>query len=381
MRLDQAPHRVVLSDFREVRPLYESTQEVAIDWLASAHAVAQINSDPTADFETLRQKMIKRISRFGCAPGQINKRGHELEDFKRFVWDEMRVFKLQGRKAEGLATRQAVFAEAADRIFNRFYPNETPAPDDLIHVTCTGYIAPSAAQNLVVRRGWQQLTTVTHAYHMGCYASIPAARIAQGFIAAGRRRVDIAHTELCTLHLDTTDSSPEQLVVQSLFADGSIRYTAQRADATGKGLELLALREELIPHSAQAMQWIPADWGIRMTLSRDVPALIADSLNDYLSRLETQSGCSPQARRTAVFAIHPGGPKIIDRLQQMLELSDEQIRLSRDVLRDCGNMSSSTLPHIWSRILDDPKVASGTLVYSMAFGPGLTIAGGLMQKV
>ena len=69
---------------------------------------------------------------------------------------------------------------------------------------------------------------MTHAYHMGCYAAMPALRIAAGFVATGSRRVDSSHTELCSLHLDPTDHRLEQLVVQSLFADGLIRYSADR---------------------------------------------------------------------------------------------------------------------------------------------------------
>jgi predicted naringenin-chalcone synthase len=81
-----------------------------------------------------------------------------------------------------------------------------------------------------------------------------------------------------------------------------------------------------------------------------------------------------------VFAVHPGGPKIIDRVRQVLELTDVQVQTSRDVLFDHGNMSSATLPHIWMRLAADEGVAPGTLVASLAFGPGLTVCGGLFRK-
>jgi predicted naringenin-chalcone synthase len=50
------------------------------------------------------------------------------------------------------------------------------------------------------------------------------------------------------------------------------------------------------------------------------------------------------------------------------------------VLADCGNMSSATLPHIWKLLLEDPAVPPGTLIPSMAFGPGLTVCGAVLQK-
>ena len=67
--------------------------------------------------------------------------------------------------------------------------------------------------------------------------------------------------------------------------------------------------------------------------------------------------------------MHPGGPKIIDGVRDVLELADAQVRTSRDVLRAYGNMSSATLPHIWMRMLADPRIPAGTQIPSYAFGP------------
>src|SRR5262249_17811991 len=147
---------------------------------------------------------------------------------------------------------------------------EREAPSDIIHVTCTGYASPSAAQRLVTRKRWP--TRVLHAYHMGCSAAFPALRIAAGCLALGAETVDVAHTELPSLHLDPSDHSIEQIVVQTLFADGFIRYTVRRG---GPGLRVLALSERMIPESESAMTWTVSDWGMHMTLSRDVPDRIA----------------------------------------------------------------------------------------------------------
>ena len=80
----------------------------------------------------------------------------------------------------------------------------------------------------------------------------------------------------------------------------------------------------------------------------------------------------------SIFAIHPGGPKIIDAVQEVLELSDQQTAQSKKVLFERGNMSSATLPHVWVEILKDP-VAAGTKVISFAFGPGLTLFGSVFE--
>ena len=84
--------------------------------------------------------------------------------------------------------------------------------------------------------------------------------------------------------------------------------------------------------------------------------------------------------KRCVVAVHPGGPKLIDRVRDVLELDEAQVAASRGVLRDYGNMSSATLPHIWMRLLADPAVPRGTPIPSFAFGPGLSVCGALLEK-
>jgi predicted naringenin-chalcone synthase len=223
---------------------------------------------------------------------------------------------------------------------------------------------------------------------MGCYAAFPAIRMAAGHLASpaaltssrAERRVDIVHTELCTLHLDPSDHSAEQCVVQSLFGDGFIRYSL-RDNAAGPGLEVLALSEQILPDSAASMGWTAADFGMHMTLTRDVPDRIAGALRPFVTELFDRSGLSlAEELRNSVVAVHPGGPKIIDRVRELLELEPAQVQTSRDVLFDHGNMSSATLPHVWHRIVCDERVRPGATVLSLAFGPGLSVCGGLFRK-
>jgi predicted naringenin-chalcone synthase len=179
--------------------------------------------------------------------------------------------------------------------------------------------------------------------------------------------------------MDPAQHQPEQLVVQTLFADGVIRYSVARAE--GPGLEVLATREEIAPETPDAMTWMVSDFGMQMTLSRKVPEYIRAALGPFLDDLAASAGFTAGALfREAVFAIHPGGPRIIDELAEHLGLRPAQVEASNAVLRDHGNMSSATLPHVWQALLADDAVAPGTLVVSLAFGPGLTLAGALLRK-
>lgn len=380
----------LLTRFVATRPPYVMSQAHSLDWLARAHACSEaaIAELEPHEREAFAHKIARVLDRVACHPDRIAMRASVLPDFTTCERDGSQPHLLYddpkapepGRHPHGrsVTTRMQLYAAAVDAYFAHEYGGEEP-PDDLIHVTCTGYISPSAAQNLVASRGWGARTRVTHAYHMGCYAAMPALRIAAGFVASGSVRADIVHTELCSLHLDPSDHCLEQLVVQSLFADGLIRYSVTD-DERGPGLRPLAACEAVLPDSGYMMQWVPSEWGMHMTLAREVPERIAASLRGVVAELYRRAGFSLDAMKRSMFAVHPGGPRIIDQVREVLELSPAQVATSREVLRDHGNMSSATLPHIWMRMLGDPHIASGTLIASLAFGPGLTVCGALLEK-
>lgn len=385
-------YRPLLKNFRVRLPAYQATQEWAFDWLAQAHARAEATA--VADesvYAEWQPRMAKLVRRFGCSPNHMGARRSELEDFLHTDWARMQVFNLhESADGQGLGLRNAFFADQADRAAMDFFADDEEAPADLLHVSCTGYSSPSPIQKLVDRKGWHYQTRTTQVYHMGCYAAVPALRVAAGLLAQPQGdvalRAEIVHTELCTLHFNPRDHRPEQLVVQSLFADGHIRYAmtygeAETAKRDEAAFEILAVREEVVPGSLGDMTWVLSEWGFRMTLAREVPEKIADGLPSFLQRLFADGGRDfEKTREQAVFAIHPGGPRIIDSVKDLLRLDESQITHSRAVLFERGNMSSATLPHVWERIDKDETIKSGTLIVSLAFGPGLTMAGTLFEK-
>jgi predicted naringenin-chalcone synthase len=369
---------LTLTGFVATPPRYTISQQHSLAWLAQIHARAEAARRGLTELPRDRMEGIRRtIARVACPSSQIAVRGQSVLDHDTPGSAEHPIYDVHDRPhGAGTAARTQLHADLVTRHFSELYASESEAPDDLIHVTCTGYVSPSGAQQVVAARRWP--TRVTHAYHMGCYAAIPAVRIADGYAATGSRRIDVVHTELCSLHMDPADHSLEQLVIQSLFADGLIRYAAVTAPAAG--LRVLATHERLLPGTVDAMSWRVGDHGMQMTLARAVPECIASAVRQFVLELLERAQVAPGRLRSAACAIHPGGPKIIDGVRDRLELDESQVAASRTVLREHGNMSSATLPHIWMRLLADPAIASGTLVPSLAFGPGLTMCGALLEK-
>ena len=378
-----------LSRFAIVRPAYSTPQGTTLDWLARAHTLAEQThareSSSGFDPDRFHDRLRKLLGRVACSPATLGERGHDVADCGHQSWDEMSIYDVRRREeGAGTAARNELFARIALAACERLYPHDEEPPRDLVHVTCTGYTSPSAAQRLVARRGWGKTTRVTHAYHMGCYAALPAVRIAAGLVASARgaaARADIVHTEVCSLHFQPMAHDAEQLVVQSLFADGHVRYSVERGAAPTAALAVLVEREEILPDTTESMTWACGDHGMKMTLGRDVPGVIAANVRPFVEAMFGEAGLSLREHGPkAIFAIHPGGPRIIDAVQHTLELQDGQVALSRDILRRYGNMSSATLPHVWRAIVQDDTIPDGTLVVTLAFGPGLTVSGALLAR-
>lgn len=342
---------IFIHSIRPVLPLHHLPQSETVDWILKSH-------------ERFSGTSLEKLRRFTLSEHSIKQRYFECDDIDE-NWDEHSVYKLteESPLGAGIGKRNEIFAEKTQRVFHELYQDSTP--DQLIHVTCTGYTSPSSPQRYFSQKN--SSPGITHAYHMGCYASLPAVRMAMGLHLSSGKDVDVVHTELCSLHLNPDIHTPEQMVVQSLFADGHIKYSIGKSD---RGLRILRVKEKLLPDSLSDMTWVPDSFGMQMSLSKEVPFKIRDALPQFIHELG--------GGRHDIYAIHPGGPKIIEAVQKKLELHDEQVVHSKKVLFERGNMSSATLPHVWHEILSgNPE--KGRKVISLAFGPGLTIFGSVFE--
>ena len=75
------------------------------------------------------------------------------------------------------------------------------------------------------------------------------------------------------------------------------------------------------------------------------------------------------------WVIHPGGPKVITAVGEAMDLREEQMQPSREILRRFGNVSSGTVLMILQSLAD----ASGR-VAMVAFGPGLMMDGLVVER-
>ena len=367
-----------LYDVRQVKPKNFITQDEGREWIRSAYGkTLHLNDSPGLE------KLDAWVDKYTVSSDQISGRYSELDDFTRPISVENEIFFFRDRfLGDTLENRMEFFSNKVEQRASELFIAGSEPPKHIIHTSCTGYVSPSPLQTLFEKRGWRD-SEITHAYHMGCYASLPSLRMALG-LSHLESEIDIFHSELCTLHFTTEEFSPEQLVVQSLFADGYSAYKASQTAPLTPHFKIIAMKEKRVQASLSDMTWVPGDSGFRMRISKDVPLKLAGEVYLGIESLLVKAGIENEdienTMKQAIFAVHPGGPKILDQIQMLLGLEDWQIADAKQVLNDEGNMSSATLPHIWQQIAEG-QIESGQKIVSLAFGPGLTLFGSFMEYV
>jgi predicted naringenin-chalcone synthase len=260
-------------------------------------------------------------------------------------------------------------------------------PEEITHVvavTCTGFFAPGLDIMLVKRLGLPAATRRAVIGFMGCYAAFNGLRVADGFCKSHPgARVLLVCAELCTLHFQVTDSM-EDAVINSLFSDGAAAAVLSSVDSEAADGKLVYVdNASLLDDDSEAhMTWDIGDTGFNMGLSRRVPAVIGSRVGPFLQTLLERNGLA--TADVDFWAIHPGGRAIVERTQEILGLTDDQVFDSLEVLRLNGNMSSPTILFVLERLLRRrrEKADSARLrtALAMAFGPGLTLEACLLRE-
>lgn len=249
------------------------------------------------------------------------------------------------------------------------------APKDvgLLTVTsCTGYTTPGIDLRIAGELGMKNDVQRLFIGHMGCYAAIPSLGAISDFVVSRRRPAVLLCLELTSLHMQPPTQDPEQIVAHALFGDAAAAIVIE-PDA-GDGREVVDV-VALTDHStADLMSWQITDLGFRMGLSPKVPDVLAQHVADVIrDQLLAPHGLTPDD--IDGWAVHPGGRRILEVVADRLELPDEALKPSYDVLDECGNCSSSTVLMVLERVPD----AADTVV-AMAFGPGLTLYAALLRR-
>jgi len=267
------------------------------------------------------------------------------------------------RVSELFAQRAAPLAAEAVR---RACDGEAPAGiSHLVTATCTGAVTPGFDVQLVQRLGLGQGVRRTMIGFMGCYAAIPALRLARDICRAEpAARVLVVCCELCSLHLELGPAD-DALIAACLFGDGAAAAVVEAGpEPLGAGIALGADCSLLAGDGDESMAWRAGPHGFSISLSPYLARAIAQDLEPLVAAL------APDGASSRDWFVHPGGPRIIDAVAGRLGLDEAAVAGSRRALREGGNRSSMTiLAMVADAVARDWR---GSAV-AVAFGPGLTI--------
>lgn len=250
-----------------------------------------------------------------------------------------------------------------------------------------------------IPRGYDIIITSLFFHHLG---KDQAVSLIQRMVLAANRMILVDDLERCRLgyflafagtriltrskvvHIDSLLSvraafnfyygwDPEKIVANGLFADGSAALVATAGhQIEDKHWKLRASGAHIFPDSQDAMKWGIGDFGFEMELSPELPQLIASHLRSWLE--DWLAGQNLEIKQIRSWAVHPGGPRILQAVRDSLGLSEEALAVSKEVLMEYGNMSSPALLFILDRL---QKKNAPLPCIALGFGPGLAIEAAL----
>ncbi len=244
----------------------------------------------------------------------------------------------------------------------------------LITVSCTGFRAPGTDILLIKALGLSPSVARSHVGFMGCHGALNGVRIAKGFAEAEPRSlILLCAVELCSLHF-FCGWEPEKVVANGLFADGAAALVGSKATLTTRHRwKVKSSGSFLFPESEEAMSWRIGNYGFEMTLSPEVPERIARHLRLWIEKWLGQNRLKLSQIRS--WAVHPGGPKILEAAALSLGLSQERVVPSREILAEYGNMSSPTVLFVIQRLRSQNSPRPCVV---LGFGPGLAVEAALI---
>ena len=240
--------------------------------------------------------------------------------------------------------------------------------DIVFSTTVTGLAVPTVEARLAAHVGLRPDVKRVPLFGLGCVAGAAGVARMHDYLRAYPDHVAVLLAiELCSLTVQREDHSVANLVASSLFGDGAAAVVATGARRLTSGPQVIASRSRLYPDSEKVMGWKIGTSGFKIVLSADVPMIaekyLGADVQQFLAEFDLNSS------DITTWVCHPGGPKLIDALEQVLDLPSTALARTRESLRENGNLSSASVLDVLRANLADPP-AAGSWGMMIAMGPG-----------
>lgn len=241
----------------------------------------------------------------------------------------------------------------------------------IIFTTVTGLCVPSIDARLMNHVAFSQNLKRVPLFGLGCVAGASGiARAHDYLVGHPKESVLLLAIELCSLTIQREDVSMAAFVAAGLFGDGAAAALIvgdEHELANDTQPTVVASSSVFFPNTEGVMGWDISSNGFQIVLSADVPSIAETKLADAVK------GFLDSQRLTVkdidVWISHPGGPKVIDGIEKGLGLSSDALDMSRECLREVGNLSSASVMIVLQKTLAQKKIPKGGYGLLLAMGP------------
>jgi alpha-pyrone synthase len=176
------------------------------------------------------------------------------------------------------------------------------------------------------------------------------------------------------------------VIIHSIFGDGCAAVVlGGYSENLVRGSRKIAITEHLshlIEDTEDGIVLGIEGNGITCKLSRNLPNYIETGVGAIIEDfLATQKLTKADIN---LWAVHPGGTKIIQKAQASLGLTDAQVALSWEMLRQYGNMLSASVLFVMEQMfegLENNAKSQPVTGIAFSFAPGVGLEGILFQQM
>ena len=254
--------------------------------------------------------------------------------------------------------------------------------DAIFFVSVTGIATPSIDARLVNRMGLRHDIKRIPIFGLGCVAGAAGLARMYDYLKAYPDQIAVLITvELCSLTLQREDLSVANLISSGLFGDGGACVIAA-GDERAKTMPILspsviATKSRFYPDTEDVMGWDIGEKGFRVILQARVPKLARENVRRDVDLF--LAAHNKTRADISWWICHTGGPKVIDAFRDALEITDNEVSLTRESLKKVGNLSSASVLFVLADTIEQRPAKPGDLGLLMAMGPGFCCEMVLLQ--
>jgi len=253
--------------------------------------------------------------------------------------------------------------------------------DQLTTISTTGIAVPSLDARLMNRipfsRGMKRLPL----FGLGCVGGAAGiARTADYLQGHPDEAVILFAVELCSLTIQRDDLSMANLVASGLFGDGAAAVLMVGDDhpQAQTGLpRVIDSQSHFFPGTEHIMGWDVGNSGFKVLLSADIAELAQSEVRPIMEAFLGRHDLT--IADVDHWLVHPGGPRVIQALEDGLGLPDEALSLSWACLAEAGNISSASVLLILDKTMRNMQLIPGEVGVLMAMGPAFSAELVLLQ--